>query len=283
VDVHTSAIHYQGHEATMAVTRDITPLKKVQDMLRERNERLLESNAALEEYARVASHDLQEPLRKIENFCEILQEDYADALDEEGQQYLRILVRSAGRMRKLIKDVLAFSRAGSEERPLEEVDLGEVLSSVCENLSARIEDKHAEIVYDTLPTVRADRTQMLQLFQNLISNALKFNEQDVPRVVIQSRALAQEWVITVSDNGIGMKEWELRYIFVPFKRLHNRNKYDGTGIGLAVCRRNIHRHGGTINVASEPGKGSVFTITLPRPAPGTPLSHETDKTEEVTS
>ena len=175
VDVHSSSIRYHMQEAVIAVLRDITPLKRVQDELRESNELLRESNAALEEYARVASHDLQEPLRKIESFSKILLEDYHNALDQDGRHYLHILVKAAGRMRRLIKDVLAFSRAGSSEKPMEWIDLNDVLALVHENLTEHIEEKHAVLDVKELPTVQGDQTQLLQLFQNLASNALKYS------------------------------------------------------------------------------------------------------------
>ncbi|NCC51017.1 MAG: PAS domain S-box protein [Spartobacteria bacterium] len=270
VDIHSSSIRYHTQEAVIAVLRDITPLKRVQDKLRESNERLRESNAALEEYARVASHDLQEPLRKIESFSNILLEDYHDALDQDGRHYLHILVKAAKRMRRLIKDVLAFSRAGSHEKPMEWIDLNDVLSAVRENLTEHIEEKHAVLDINVLPAVQGDQTQLLQLFQNLVSNALKFNDKDAPRILVYAHERSDHWEVCVRDNGIGMKEWETRYIFAPFKRLHGQEQYEGTGIGLAVCRKIIHRHGGTVTVESEPGKGSLFRLTFPRTSGSSP-------------
>lgn len=264
VDIHSSSIRYHMQQATIAVLRDITPLKRVQDELRESNERLRESNDALEEYARVASHDLQEPLRKIESFSNIILEDYHGALDQDGRHYLHVLVKSAGRMRRLIKDVLAFSRAGSHEKPMERVELNDVLAAVRENLTERMEEKHAVLDTRALPTVQGDETQLLQLFQNLVSNALKFNDKDAPRVSVYAEERGDHWEVCVRDNGIGMKEWEMRYIFAPFKRLHGQERYEGTGIGLAVCRKIIHRHGGTVTVESKPGQGSLFKLTFPR-------------------
>ncbi|MFH0953142.1 MAG: PAS domain S-box protein [Verrucomicrobiota bacterium] len=265
IPVHTyrSVIRYHGREALLTVARDITELKKAQDELRTSNEQLRESNAALEEYARVASHDLQEPLRKIESFSEVLIEDYGTKLDEEGRVYLDIMVDAARRMRRLIRDVLAFSRAGTAEKPFAPVDLNPVLAVVKDNLSERIQEKKAQVVVGHLPTVHADETQMIQLFQNLVSNGLKFNTSPTPRVEVVAVEDGDLWKILVKDNGIGMRLPESRTIFAPFKRLHTREEYDGTGIGLAICRRIVARHGGAIGVDSTPGKGSTFWLTLP--------------------
>jgi len=265
-DVHTSTIHYAGQEATLAVARDITELRKAQDELRAINTQLRESNAALEEYARVASHDLQDPLRKIESFSQILLEDYGRRLDDQGRMYLDVLVRAAGRMRRLIKAVLAYSRAGVIEAPRQPLDLNKVLAAVRENLSEVIERRSAVIEAGPLPTVDGDEIQMIQLLQNLIANGLKFNESHPPRVSVTANDRGAEWEIRVADNGIGMTPQERAKLFMPFKRLHPREKYDGTGIGLAVCRKIVLRHGGRIDVESEPNRGSVFWFTLPKPA-----------------
>ncbi len=225
---------------------------------------LKESNEALEEYARVASHDLQEPLRKIESFSQVLLEDYGSKVDEQGRQYLDIMVQSANRMRRLIRDVLAFSRAGTAEKPFEAVDLNHVLSIVRDNLSERIREKKAELALKPLPSVHADETQMIQLFQNLIGNGLKFNSKPKPRIEVHAEEDHGDWKVFVRDNGIGMQHAESRVIFAPFKRLHTQSEYEGTGIGLAICRRIVTRHGGTIGVESVPGEGSTFWFTLPK-------------------
>lgn len=264
VHVHTSVIHYGETEASLIVARDIAELKKIQDELRASNEQLRESNAALEEYARVASHDLQEPLRKIESFAQVLREDCADKLDARARGYIDIMAASAARMRRLIRDVLAFSRAGTAEKPFGAVDLTKVMAIVQDNLSERIQERRALVVVHDLPTIHGDETQMIQLFQNLVGNGLKFNEGSDPRVEVFASENDTAWTVCVRDNGIGMRPGEAETIFAPFKRLHNQQRFEGTGIGLAICRRIVTRHGGTIGVESELNKGSTFWFTLPK-------------------
>lgn len=277
VDVHTSVITYQGRSAFLTVARDVTELKKAQDELRLSNEQLRESNEALEEYARVASHDLQEPLRKIESFAQVLVEDYGGRLDQQARNYLDIMVDAARRMRRLIRDVLAFSRAGTAEKPFAPVDLNRVLAVVKDNLSARIQETSAEVAVRQLPTVFADETQMIQLFQNLVGNGLKFNDKPKPAVEVYADGENHEaWTLAVRDNGIGMSAEETRVIFAPFKRLHSQERYEGTGIGLAICRRIVARHGGSIEVASAPGQGTTFRLALPK-APAAGEKHRSDK------
>ena len=225
---------------------------------------LKESNSALEEYARVASHDLQEPLRKIESFAQVLVEDFGGKLDKQAKVYLDIMVDAANRMRRLIRDVLAFSRAGTVEKPFGAVDLNQVMTVAKDNLSARIKDQHAEVIVGPLPTVFADETQMIQLFQNLVGNGLKFNKSEHPKVEVSAEESRDEWRICVKDNGIGLRESERQMIFAPFKRLHTQQEFEGTGIGLAICRRIVTRHGGEIGVTAEPGKGSTFWLTMPK-------------------
>lgn len=274
VDVHASVIKYRGRDARLIVARDISQLLKIQEELKASNDQLRESNAALEEYARVASHDLQEPLRKIESFAQVLLEDYGPKFDTQGRGYLDIMVDSARRMRKLIRDVLAFSRAGMAEQPLAPVDLNQVLKAVEYNLSARIQERGAELAVEPLPTVQADETQMIQLFQNLIGNGIKFNDKTPPRIEVAAVEERNEWRIRIKDNGIGMRPDETSMLFAPFKRLHSRQKYEGSGIGLAICRRIVTRHGGTIGLTSEPGAGSTFWLTLPKVA--SPLAQEAE-------
>lgn len=251
----------EGRQAALNLMQDA---QLAQAALRKSEAILRETNAALEEYARVASHDLQEPLRKIESFAQVLIEDYGDRFDAQGREYLDIMVRSTARMRRLIRDILAFSRAGTPERPFGPVDLNKVLDVVQENLSELIREKKARIAIMHLPTIHGDETQMIQLFQNLIGNALKFNDKPKPRVDLSAEDSGPNWKITVRDNGIGMFTNKAEAIFAPFKRLHSRRGYEGTGIGLAICRRIVTRHGGTIGAESELKKGSTFWLTLPK-------------------
>lgn len=268
VSIHRSNIAYYGRSATLVVARDITELKQIEDELRASNLQLRESNEALEEYARVASHDLQEPLRKIENFAQLLVEDYGSTLDEKGRRYLDIMVKSAQRMRTLIRDVLAFSRSGMAEKPFAAVDLNHVVELALDNLSEYLRERGAVVTAQPLPTIEGDATQMLQLFQNLIGNAVKFNDKPEPRVEIYALNHGSHWKICVQDNGIGMRPEDTRAIFAPFKRLHGQHEYEGTGIGLAICRRIVTRHGGKIGVDSVLKKGSTFWFTLPKQRTG---------------
>jgi len=276
VHVHVSNIRYRNEPAVLTLARDITELRQIEDELRSSNEQLRESNAALEEYARVASHDLQEPLRKIESFVQVLVEDYADRFDAKGRNYLDIMVDAARRMRRLIRDVLAFSRAGTAEQPLAPVDLSAVARIAVDNLSERIQEKAAKVAVGPLPTVVADETQMIQLFQNLIGNGLKFNKNEKPLIRVDAQEEHLYWRITVADNGIGMRSTESHLLFAPFKRLHTQQEYEGTGIGLAICRRIVARHGGQIGLESELGKGSTFWFTLPK---RTDVRTETDEND----
>jgi signal transduction histidine kinase len=228
------------------------------------------SNRELQQFAYVSSHDLQEPLRKIQAFGDRLQERYAAALDERGLDYLRRMQEAAARMQTLIQDVLAFSRVDTQKRPFTQVDLSRVLGDVLSDLEMRIEETKAQVSLQSLPCLEADATQMRQLFQNLLSNALKFHHPDVPPVVhIRCEQIVDELAeqrfcrIIVEDNGIGFEEKYSERIFGVFQRLHGRSQYEGTGVGLAVCRRIVERHHGRITATSTPGQGSTFTILLP--------------------
>jgi signal transduction histidine kinase len=232
------------------------------------------SNRELQDFAFVASHDLQEPLRKIRAFGNRLQQKYADALGDQGGDYVNRMQAAAERMSRLINDLLAFSRVTTKGRPFQPTELNAVADDVLDDLEVAIEESGAQITVGNLPAVEADPTQMRQLFQNLIGNALKFRHPDTPpRVTIVASTLpateesddpAEEVCeITVSDNGIGFDEQFLERIFTPFQRLHGREQYAGTGIGLAVCRRIVERHNGSITAESTPGEGATFMIQLP--------------------
>ncbi|HOW97922.1 MAG TPA: ATP-binding protein [Kiritimatiellia bacterium] len=234
-------------------------------------QRLRESNAALEEYAYVASHDLQAPLQKIESFAQLLQEDCASRLDESGRYYVSVVHRSAQQMRRLIKDVLALARLDSDGLAIKPLKLGDILAAVKDQLSQRLVERNAVLATDALPTVPGDETRLTQLFQNLVGNALKFNDKPEPRVEVGAVEEPGHWRIYVRDNGIGMTREDAGRLFVPFKRLHTGEKYEGTGIGLALCRKIVRQHGGTIDVDAEPGKGCTFWIRLPKePATAAP-------------
>jgi len=221
------------------------------------------SNKELEQFAYVASHDLQEPLRMVSSFTELLERRYGDKLDEKGRKFVRYAVDGAIRMQRLINDLLDFSRVSTRGKAMQPVDMGQVLDTVRLNLSVSLKESGAVVTNDPLPTVTADETQMVQLLQNLVGNAIKFRTADRPHIHVSAQATATEWVFAVRDNGIGIAPEYFERIFVIFQRLHARGEYPGTGIGLAVCRRIVERHGGRIWVASVPGQGATFSFALP--------------------
>jgi light-regulated signal transduction histidine kinase (bacteriophytochrome) len=224
---------------------------------------LVRSNAELDQFASIASHDLQEPLRKVRTFTERISETEADTLSERGIDYLRRANASAERMQTLIEDLLRYSRVSSQERPFAPVDLRRVTEDVLEDLSEHVNRTGAIVRVGSLPTIKADAPQMRQLLQNLISNAVKFRRESVtPEVDVESKVESGWVTITVRDNGIGFDPQYSRRIFRVFERLHGRGTYPGTGIGLALCRRIAERHGGTIVARSVPDEGSTFTVTM---------------------
>jgi light-regulated signal transduction histidine kinase (bacteriophytochrome) len=225
------------------------------------------SNAELEQFAYVASHDLQEPLRKVTSFCQMLERRYAGQLDERGEQYIAFAVDGAKRMQALINDLLAFSRVGRIERPRELVDVGELVAQATSALGLAIEETGATVEVDgPLPEVYAERTLLGLVLQNLIANAVKFRTDEPPRVRVSARRDGDEWEFAVADNGIGIEPQYADRIFTIFQRLHARDAYEGTGIGLAMCRKVIEHHGGHIWLqVSENGNGSTFRFTLPVP------------------
>lgn len=228
-------------------------------------DKLARSNQELEHFAYVASHDLQEPLRKIVAFGDRLHASYSGALKEQGADYLQRMQNAAHRMQRLIEDLLTYSRLSTKIRPFEPVNLEAVVKETLVDMEILIQRTKGRVVYESLPTLDADKTQMRQLLQNLIGNALKFHKKEEPPVVaVRGKRLDENYCeITVEDNGIGFDEKYLDRIFVPFERLHGRGEYDGTGIGLAVCQKVAKRHGGQITAKSVVGKGSVFIVQLP--------------------
>ncbi len=241
-------------------------LSRIEDQDRARGHLITElehSNKELEQFAYVASHDLQEPLRMVSSYTELLERRYGDKLDDKAREFIGYAVDGAVRMQRLINDLLEFSRVSTRGKALQHVDVTRVLGTVRANLSVAIQDAGALVTNDDLPTVMADETQLVQLLQNLIGNAIKFRGRDRPHVHVGAQATATEWVFAVRDNGIGIAPEYFERIFVIFQRLHARDEYPGTGIGLAVCRRILDRHGGRIWVESEPGHGSTFYFALP--------------------
>jgi signal transduction histidine kinase len=238
-------------------------LESTNALLREAAE-LSRSNAELEQFASVASHDLQEPLRKVQTFAAQLTATEHDRLSVQGQDFLRRMSDAAGRMRTLIDDLLMFSRVSTQGRPFVPVDLGEIVAQVLIDLELSIADSGARVTVGALPTVAADAVQMRQLLQNLLGNALKFRREGVvPELQISAQLTDHLAELTVKDNGIGFDEQYATRIFRAFERLHGASAYPGTGIGLALCRKIVERHNGSITAASEIGKGTTFTVRLP--------------------
>lgn len=250
------------------ILRDISLRKKAENQMREAAQELARSNEDLRQFAYIASHDLQEPLRMVSGFLNLLREKYTGQLDAKAQEYIGFSVDGAHRMSALIKDLLEYSKVAAAGKQTTPTDLAAVVDYVKANLRTTIEEANAEIAGEALPTVMADTGQMRQLLQNLIGNALKFRpEGRRPEVRVSASREGGEWVIRVKDNGIGIAPEQKDRIFVIFQRLHGRDKYEGTGIGLAICKKIVERHGGRIWVESEPGKGSTFCFSLPGDRP----------------
>ncbi len=247
---------------------DITERKQAEAALLRRTEELARSNAELEQFAYVASHDLQEPLRKIQAFGDRLVGTCSATLPPQGLDYLKRMRDAAGRMQILINDLLSLSRVATQTRPPAPVDLTQVVRGVLSDLGQRIQETGADVTAGPLPVVSGDRVQLGQVLQNLVANALKFRKPDVaPRVTITATSGDDGFcTIEVADNGIGFDEKYADRIFQIFQRLHGRSEYDGTGIGLAICRKVVERHGGSISAHSTPGVGSTFFIRLPEVA-----------------
>jgi PAS domain S-box-containing protein len=242
--------------AGMLVVQDVTERQEYQRKLEESNERL-------EQFAYAASHDLQEPLRMVTSYLQLIEDRYGDALDEDGEEFLEFAVDGAERMHNMIDGLLEYSRIETRGDPFEPVDLDDVLDDVRENLQMRIDESNAEITADDLPCVDGDVSQLRQVLQNLLSNAIEYSGDEPPQVDISATRDDERWLISVQDTGIGIDPDEQERIFEVFQRLHTYEEHSGTGIGLALSQRVVERHGGEIWVDSEPGEGSTFSFTLP--------------------
>ncbi|NJN53748.1 MAG: PAS domain-containing protein [Anaerolineae bacterium] len=248
----------------IGVCADVSARKGIAVQLEAYTAELERSNRELQEFAYVASHDLQEPLRKIQTFGDRLQNKYNPVLDERGQDYLERMQSAAARMQALIVDLLSFSRVRTHGQPFGEVDLHQTVLQVLQDLEIKIAEVQAEIIVADLLVIEADALQMKQLFQNLLSNALKFYRPGIPlKINVRSRVVESFCEIVVVDNGIGFDQKYTDRIFIVFERLHGRDVYPGTGVGLAICRRIVERHNGYIRVQSKLGEGSTFIVGLP--------------------
>jgi light-regulated signal transduction histidine kinase (bacteriophytochrome) len=247
----------------VGVNIDITERRKTEEDMARLLSELQRSNKELEQFAYIASHDLQEPLRMIASYVQLLEQKYKGRLDEKADKYIYFAVDGALRMQNLIEALLAYSRVTTRGAPFDPVDTNLVFTHVVVNLSAVIKENHAVVTKDPLPTVRGDEAQLAQLFQNLIGNAIKFRKPDTPPLVhVSAKKARKQWAFSVRDNGIGMEAKYFDRIFQIFQRLHTHAEYPGTGIGLAICKRIVERHGGRIWLESAPGEGTTFFFTL---------------------
>ncbi|MFN8458848.1 MAG: PAS domain S-box protein [Anaerolineae bacterium] len=263
VEVTVTPLLYRGKPAFQAIVSDITERKRAEAELQETLKELKRSNAELEQFAYIASHDLQEPLRAVAGMVQLLQKKYQGHLDERADLYINHLVEAAARMQRLINDLLVYSRVGRRGQPFAPVNTVTCVQLALKNLEAAIHESRASITWDNLPTVTADSTQLSQLLQNLIGNALKFRGDQEPQIHISAVKVDKAWQFSVRDNGIGIEPQYFERIFQVFQRLHTREEYPGTGIGLALCQKIVERHGGVIWVESQMGQGSTFYFTLP--------------------
>ncbi|MBI4749072.1 MAG: PAS domain S-box protein [Acidobacteria bacterium] len=274
VEISLSPLRAQDGMYVTSIIRDISERKEAERQIHklnqeleqrviERTAELARSNAELEQFAYIASHDLQEPLRMVASYTQLLAKRYRGKLDQDADEFINFAVDGAVRMQKLINDLLAYSRVKTRGKEFTVTNLEEVLDRVLLSLRLLIEETEAEITHDPLPTVMADALQMGQIFQNLIGNALKFHGEKPPRIHISARQEGKEWIFSFRDWGIGLEPQYAEKIFVIFQRLHNTAEYPGSGIGLAICKRIVERHWGRIWVESEFGNGSTFYFTLP--------------------
>jgi signal transduction histidine kinase len=253
-----------GDGIVLSAGVDITDIKRVQRNADDYSKKLEISNKELQQFAYVASHDLQEPLRMVTAYLSLLEKRYADQLDGKAKQYMDLAIDGGLRAKQLIHDLLEFSRIDSQAKEFQDVSMEEVLGKTLDNLSVSIREEKAVISHEPLPNIKADDLQMIQVLQNLIANALKFRGVDPPRIHISGDDEGDHWRFSVKDNGIGIDPQYQDKIFVLFQRLHTKEEYEGTGIGLAICKKIVERHGGRIWFDSRPGSGTTFYFTMPK-------------------
>ncbi len=264
-DLSVSAFEIDGKPHYTGIIRDITRAKQAEAARQALLRRLTDSNTELERFAYVASHDMQEPLRMVLNFSQIVAKDYADKLDDEGREYLKIIGDSAGRMRDMVQDLLEYARLDKEGARFGPVDLRTELAHVLDTLRAMTKESQAVITYDRLPVITGNGVQLMRLLQNLIANAIKYQQpKRLPVIHVGCTDEGEHWQIYVRDNGMGIEKAFIEQIFEPFRRLHSWDGIQGTGLGLSVCRKIVETHGGRIWAVSEPDVGSTFFFTIPK-------------------
>ncbi|MHC4697720.1 MAG: PAS domain S-box protein [Planctomycetota bacterium] len=262
MELAISEVRQPGRPVFTAIVRDITERKEAEERLARTLAELERSNEELQQFANVASHDLQEPLRMVASYTQLLEKRYKDKLDGDASEFIQFAVDGATRMQRLIDDLLTYSRVGARPRAFEPADCTSVLDHAIADLRVSIDENEATIAHDGLPTVMGDPQQLRQLFQNLIGNAIKFRSAETPHIRIAAERNRSGWIFSVRDNGIGIDPRYKDRILVIFQRLHSTDEYPGTGIGLAICKRIVERHGGRIWMESEVGKGTTFYFTI---------------------
>lgn len=255
-------VFYQRRRATLGNLVDITERKQTEKELKQIMAEMTCSNTELEQFAHVVSHDLQEPLRMVSSYTQLLARRYHDKLDGDADEFIAYAVDGANRMQVLLSDLLDYSRVGTRGKPFKVIYCEDVFDQAMANMKLAIEESGAVVSHDPLPIIMADEGQLVQLFQNLIGNAVKFRNQEPPRIHVSAEKRRNEWVFSVRDNGIGIDPQHAQSIFEIFRRLHTREEYPGTGMGLAICKKIVERHGGQIWVQSQSGEGSTFYFII---------------------
>ena len=274
-DVYAFKVGNHESREVALIFNDITEFKQtekkledyqhsLEEKVKKRTEELTRSNSELEHFAYIASHDLREPLRMITSFLQLLERRYTNDLDQDAQEFIGYAVDGAKRLDQMINDLLTYSKVTSNERQFTPVNLEEVLNDTLINLKVAIEENNAVITHDSLPTILGDRKRLVQLFQNLISNSIKYRRNETPRIHISFKDEKTKYCFSIKDNGIGISPYHLKRIFTIFNRLHRIDEYEGSGIGLAIVQKIVYQHGGHIWVESEEGKGSKFNFTIPK-------------------
>ena len=255
-------IYYRRKQAILGSLIDVTERKQMEERLKQMTDEMQRSNTELEQFAYVISHDLQEPLRMVSSYTQLLAKRYGKKLDADADEFIAYAVDGAKRMQTLLHDLLEYSRVGTRGKPFSLVNCEHIVEQTMANLKIAIEECGASVSYDVLPTIMGDEGQLGQLFQNLIGNAIKFRGEEAPEVHIAAQRRNNMVTFSVKDNGIGIDPQHSQNIFEIFRRLHTRDEYPGTGMGLAICKKIVERHGGHISVQSQPGQGSTFYFSV---------------------